>query len=276
MDILNDMFGGAPKSTNETQQVEEPTVDTADTEDTVNTDTAVEDTAVTEPTAEAVDTTQEESKVRNDNGHMVPLSEYLNTRDQLKELKKFKEQVEAERRAAEEQAARNQYVPTPESSPYEIAVWQQTEMQKAIQQERINTSMLYAEEKYGPDLVTEAAQWAVQKARSGPDGLYFEAQIEQQRDPIGWVVKEYQKEQKVNAVLSDEEAFFRANAEKYGFVPASSVQTQVNEPVSTTQPNIVTQPKTTKLPGSSINNMTSAAGARESGTMNAIDQLFKK
>lgn len=223
-----------------------------------------------EPVNEVVtEVVTEEPKVRNDNGHMVPLSEYLNTRDQLKELKRYKEEVEAKERAAREQAERNRYAPTSESSAYEIAQWQQQEFAQALRDERLNTSKMYADREHGPDLVLAAGKWAMDKS-NGPDGVAFDHQFDQQRDPIGWIVKEYQKEQKVNAVLSDEEAWFKANAAKYGFIPAGVSHTQNIE----TTGNVVTQP--TKLPGSSINGMTSASSAKDGGSSSAIDRMFNK
>ena len=269
MDVFDEMFGGKKPVDEDETNVVENTVEAP----LVNAEAEVTEAPVETP----VNVTEDnEEKIYDDKGHSVSLPVYLKTRDEVKELRRYKEQVEAERRAQVEEAARNQYVPNAESSPYEIAMWQQQQLHDAMLAERISTSMTFAEKEHGGELIAAAANWAVNRVRNSPDGAFFESQIESQRDPIGWVVREYQKDQKVNAVLTDEEAYFRANAQKYGFIPADNTSTQATGSVSTNVNNATTQPKTTKLPGSSINSLTSAAGAREAGAMDAIDSLFKK
>lgn len=119
----------------------------------------------------------------------VPLPVFLDQRDKLKELERWKAEQEAKARQPVE-------APNPYDDPNGFAAWQTQQVQQMIVQDRFERSHETAVERHGEDKVREAIEWATARAQTNPG---FAAEYMQNTRPVEWIVQQHQRD----ALLSD-------------------------------------------------------------------------
>jgi len=148
--------------------------------------------------------------------HHVPLATFLDTRDKLSAAEKEAKELR-EWRQQQEEAARRQQVQAPnrDTDPQGYERFQQAQIGQALYGQRLEMSRGFAEMKHGPDVTTAAFDWGVQRCDADP---FFNEKVRAHRDPVGFVVSEWQREQTL-AQMSDPkeiEAFRAWKAQQAG------------------------------------------------------------
>ena len=120
----------------------------------------------------------------------VPLAALLETRDKLKAL--------------EAQMPKPQATPTPSIGPAPDMFDDPDGYQSWQQQQIVNATLNLSEEmtrdKFGDDLVDAAKAWATQEMQTRPG---FAQEVLSQRNPYGYAVKQYQKQQSLTQLGDD-------------------------------------------------------------------------
>lgn len=114
---------------------------------------------------------------------MVPLAALHETRDELKQLKAQLEQFQQPR----QQPA----TPDPVEDPEGYAAYQNASVQQAVLNTRLDLSEEMTRTAIGDELVDQARDWGLAQFRSNPA---FQAEVLRQRNPYGYLVKEYQRQ----------------------------------------------------------------------------------
>ena len=147
----------------------------------------------------------------------VPFAAVLDERDKRKEL-----QAEIERMRQAQPAPTPQAIPDMFEDPegYTSALAQTFEQR--IYQTQLQMSDRFAQNQYGEELTTAAKQWAFEKCNTDP---YFNAKVRESGDPVGYAVKEYQRDQIVSTVTPDDFKQFTAwKQAQAGLTPAPTAQ----------------------------------------------------
>ena len=126
--------------------------------------------------------------------HTVPLAKYLETRDELKELRRFKAEQEARAQA------QPQKLPDPYHDPDGFAAYQQSEVQRAITAQKFEMSDVIARQTHGAETVEKAAEWALERAQQDP---VFASQYMREAHPIDWIVRQHKRDGLVSQLPSD-------------------------------------------------------------------------
>lgn len=170
---------------------EEPNVD-------VHAEETVETPEVEAPEAEAQPEAEPETAERPRDEHgrfarkeepkpepiMVPLAALHETRDELKQLKAQLEQFQQPRQ-------QQQALPDPVEDPEGYAAYQNASVQQAVLNTRLDLSEEMTRTAIGDELVDQARDWGLAQFRSNPA---FQAEVLRQRNPYGYLVKEYQRQ----------------------------------------------------------------------------------
>lgn len=171
----------------------------------------------------------------------IPLAAVLDTRDQLKAEK------EARRRLEEQLQQYQQPAPSPDDEGY--VDWQAQQTQNAILSTRLDISEDMAREKFGDTTVDQAKDWAVKRFAESPA---FQQEVLSQRNPYGYAVAQYQKQQSFEKLGNDGseiEAFLAWKAAQ----GATTTQPAVADPAAAT-------PEQPAMPPRSIASAPSAGG----------------
>jgi hypothetical protein len=131
-----------------------------------------------------------------------------------------------------------------------------------------------AREKHGDEPVTQAMQWALQKAQQSPA---FAAEYLKQKHPIDWAVKQQKRDATMSDIGDDPDAYVRRRAAELGLT-GQATQTQAS-PATAAPPQPASQTPATQAPTRSIANATSAGGVQvvpPSGEFAAIDGMFNR
>lgn len=143
----------------------------------------------------------------------VPFAAVLDERDKRKEL-----QAEIERMRQAQPAAQPQPIPDMFEDPegYTTALAQTFEQR--IYQTQLQMSDRFAQNQYGEELTTAAKQWAFEKCNQDP---HFNAKVRESGDPVGYAVKEYQRDQIASSVTPDDfQQFMAWKQAQAGLTPA--------------------------------------------------------
>lgn len=150
---------------------------------------------------------------------MVPLAALHEVRDEVRQLKS--------RLAEQEQ----QQVELPAPDPIEdldaFNAYQARIANNAALNAKLDLSEDLAREKFGDDVVDQALDWVNRKATEMPG---FGQKVLSQRNPYGFAVAEYQKEQMASQVKPDEWSQFQAWKAAQAQVNAAQAAPQVEEP----------------------------------------------
>jgi hypothetical protein len=150
--------------------------------------------------------------------HTVPLAKYLDTRDELKELRRFKAEQEAKAQAQPPVQA-----PDPYDDPEGYRAFHQAEVQRAVTAQKFEMSDVMARQSHGAETVEAAAEWALGKAQADP---VFAAQYMRESHPIDWIVRQHKRDGLLQQVGEDPDEFVRRRAAELGLIaqPAAGAQ----------------------------------------------------
>lgn len=124
--------------------------------------------------------------------HTVPLPKFLDLRDEVKELRRFKAEQEAAK------AAPN--APDPYDDPKGYDAYHRSEVQKAVTATKFEISDVMARQTHGVETVETAAEWALKRAEADP---VFAAQYMREAHPIDWIVRQHKRDALVSQLPSD-------------------------------------------------------------------------
>lgn len=190
--------------------------------------------------------------------HVVPLAKYLDQRDELKELRRFKAEQEAK--------ATPQAAPDPDDDPKGFAAYQEQQFQARLTQQKFEMSQVLAAQSHGAESVETALNWAEEKAKADPT---FVAGYMSEPHPVDWIVRQHQRDTLVsqlpNDVSSLDELIERKIAERAGASAAAPAA-------------IVPPAPTPAAPKPSLVNAPSGGGSQEvaMGTAAALDAVFPR
>jgi hypothetical protein len=267
MGIIGSLFGdeneASPEVENETvdQVVEDTPEPEMEDEEIESTDDHAEHEDVSEP-----ETGEDESPAKH-RQTMVPVGAVKAEREKRQE---------AERRAAEYQAqldhARSLQRQPDEYSddPYFNSF--REKVRAEMFDERLLDSDERAREKHGAEMVAEAAEWAKSRMATDPT---LKANFLNSRKPMEMIVERFQQDQKVNALLTDEEAYIRRRAAEMGLfadhtAASADVETDEAPAVVTTKPAAKATPRRSLAGGQSQGRATDVPAGRNS----AVGSLF--
>ncbi len=162
--------------------------------------------------AQTVETAAQEAEARQ-----VPLTVVLDERDKRKaaeaERDRYKQQWEQS-----QQRPAPQDVPDPYDDPKGFAAYQEQRVQEAVTQQRFQMSELMAKQQHGEEVVTQASNWALEKANSDPA---FAAAYHRQPHPIDWIVQQHKRDAMLSDIGDNVDDWFTREAAKRGYAPAS-------------------------------------------------------
>lgn len=193
-----------------------------------------------EPTPEAPQPPQPEPQPAPQE-HTVPLAKYLDTRDELKELKRYKAEQEA--KLQQQQAPK---APDPIDDPDGFAAYQDRRFQQQLAAQKFEMSDTLAKQTHGDEVVKNATEWALKKAESDP---VFASQYMREPHPIDWMVRQHQRDSFVSQLPTDvsslDELIEREIAKRgLSAPPAASAPAPAAtvQPVAAPTPSLVNQP----------------------------------
>lgn len=130
----------------------------------------------------------------------VPLATVLDTRDKLKAAEERVRQFEAQQQAPT--------LPDPYEDPDGYNRFVAAQTQQAVFSAKLDLSEDMARTQHGDELVNTVQQWALERGASDPS---FGPTLAQQRNPYGWAVQQYQREQALEELKDPSEfAAYRA------------------------------------------------------------------
>jgi hypothetical protein len=188
---------------------------------------------------------------------MVPLAALHETRDKVKALEAQLEQFRPRPQPQQPVA-----IPDPLDDPEGYHLFQEQRVQQAIFNNTLNISEEMARGTHGDELVNAAQQWAQQQFAANP-ALY--AEFSQQRNPYGYIVQQYQRQQMLSRLGGDPKEI-----EAYLAWKQASAATQQQPAAPAANP-------ATPAPPRSIVDAPSAGGVQHtaSGPGVAFDEVIK-
>jgi hypothetical protein len=166
------------------------------------------------------------AKKEADEPIMVPLKALHETRDEVKALRA---QLEAATRPPQTQ--QQSQVPDMFEDPEGYQSFQTQQLQTAVFNSTLNISEEMTRQQVGDDLVNEVQQWGAQAFQANPA---FYQQFAQQRNPYGFLVSAYKRQQAVSQIGDDPkqiEAFLAwQQAQTAAPQPAATPQSQPQRP----------------------------------------------
>jgi len=142
-----------------------------------------------EPEPEPVSEPTPEVEAPKDEPRTVPLATFLDQRDDLRELKRQKEQWDAQQRQPQQRI-------DPFDDPDGFAAQQQQLVEQRLTQERFAFSDRFARKEHGAETVDAAVAWAENRVKADPS---FAVSYMREADPIDWIVQQHKRD----ALLSD-------------------------------------------------------------------------
>lgn len=128
----------------------------------------------------------------------APLAALLDERDKRQAAEARANEAERKARDLEtwrqqqEAAATRRPVPTRDEDPEGYEAHRQAQIDSALYDQRIEMSRGFAEMRHGPEVAKAAVDWGFARCDQDP---HFNEKVRTHRDPIGFVVAEYQREQ---------------------------------------------------------------------------------
>ena len=189
-----------------------------------------------------------------------------------------KKRQEAERKAAEyqkeiESLRKADREANRSDDPYIDSVNERFEQR--LFNERLFDSDERAREKHGVEAVAEAAEWA--KARMAEDATLRD-QFLNSRKPIEFLVDQYQRDQKVTEMLTDEEAYIRRRAVELGFIANADHSAASVEVYDETPAPVIKKTAAKPLPKRGLAGAQSQGRSTDTltGRNSAVSSLFSK
>lgn len=185
--------------------------------------------------------------------HTVPLAKFLDQRDELRELRRFKQEQEAK-------AARP-------AAPEPFDDQEKGFVSAEVAKVRFEMSDVMARQTHGAEKVDAANEWAMQRAQQDP---VFAAQYMRETHPIDWIVRQHQRENLLSQIGDNPDDWIRRKAAEMGLLA----------PQPTPQPAaVVPQPAPTPAaPRPSLIGAPSGGGVEHvpAGPLAAVDAVFPR
>lgn len=194
--------------------------------------------------------------------HTVPLTVLHEVRDELKETKRQLAEMQAQRQAAPAEA------PDPYDDPQGFAAHQNEQVNRALVNQRFQTSDLIARQQHGAETVEAAAAWATERASKDTG---FAQSYMQQPHPIDWIVQQHKRDGLLKDIGENPDDYVRRRAAELGYAIAAPIAPVVL-PVAQQQPALV-QPS----PPRSLASAPSKGGAIKdvpTGPMSSLGAVF--
>lgn len=138
--------------------------------------------------------------VSEDAGKHIPISALLDEREKRQALQR---EVEALRKAQQEQAKKPDFYEDPEGR----LTQERTQVQQMLWNERLNTSEMVARQAHGDEAVTAATEAFSQEVQRNP-ALYME--LQRQQNPYGFVVQWHKRNSFLSKIGDDPDAYIEA------------------------------------------------------------------
>jgi len=121
----------------------------------------------------------------------IPIAALMDERDKRRSLEERIRQFESQQQPVQPE------MPDPYDSPAEFAAAQQALVDQRITQVRFEMSDRFAKQAHGEEKVSQAVEWARAKAEADP---VFAAGYMRDPDPIGWIVKQHDRDGLVSQI----------------------------------------------------------------------------
>jgi len=196
----------------------------------------------------------------------VPLAAFLSVRDEMQQIKRRNQELEA-RQNAQPQA---QEIPDPVDDPNGFAAAMRAEAQQMLVAQRFEMSKEIATQQYGAEAVETARQWAMERAAKDPA---FDMSLGSQPHPIAWIVQQHKRDGLISQIGDDPDAWVRKRAAELGLgAPAPAAVAAPVAAMGQPAPTAVAQP-----PRSLAGAPGSGGGVIDvpTGPMSALGSVFK-
>lgn len=124
-------------------------------------------------------------------------------------------------RRQQEARVQQQPLPDPEADPEAYRQHQAAQLANVFWDQRLEMSRQFAEIRHGEESVKTAFDWGVQRC---DQDKFFNEQVRASKDPVGFVVAQWQREQQLAAVTSEDFAAYQAWKAAQTAAPAAAVQ----------------------------------------------------
>lgn len=192
----------------------------------------------------------------------VPLAKYLDQRDELKELRRWKQEQEA-RAQQPRQPAPDLY----DMKPEEVAAYVEQIAEQKAMANRFEMSDVIAKREYGAETVQTATEWAMERAKADPA---FAAAYMREAHPIDFIVRQHRRDGIVSKLPEDvsslDELIEREIAKRASAAPQVAMGAPVSQQSATTP----------KAPPKSLVNAPAHGGVSEvpTGKLAGLDAVF--
>jgi hypothetical protein len=194
----------------------------------------------------------------------IPIAALMDERDKRRALEERIRQFESQQPQAQPA------MPDPYDSPEEFAAAQQAIVDQRITQVRFEMSDRFAKQAHGEEKVSAAVEWAKGKAESDP---VFAAGYMRDPDPIGWIVKQHDRDGLVSQIGDRSiDDFVKDYISKNPGLIGVPVPAAVAPVAATLQP----APKPAAPPRSIAGDNTPLAPTQTGNAMSELDAIFSK
>jgi len=152
----------------------------------------------------------------------VPITVVLDERD-----KRQKAERELEQYRAQQPQPQAQPIPDPLDDPEGFASYQSSAAHSAALNVKLDMSEEFARQQKGDEIVDKARDWALEQFQRRPG---FQQEVFNQRNPYGYIVQQYEREQIASTVTADDFAQFQA------WKQAQTQLTQQQQPAAAAAP----------------------------------------
>lgn len=158
----------------------------------------------------------------------APLAALLDERDKRQTAEKEARELR-EWRTQQEAQARRQPAPDPNADPEGFRQFRESQIQAALWEQRREISQQFAVLKHGEEIVSAAFQWGADRCDTDP---HFNDQVASSKDPVGFVVGQWQREQLLAKVTPEKYAAFETWLQAQSAAPAAPAAQVIPQPVA--------------------------------------------
>jgi len=193
----------------------------------------------------------------------IPISAVLDEREKRQIAQRRVEELE---RWKSEQEAKAQKQPDFYEDPEKFLAQQQTMVQQALWNERLNTSEIFARQQHGAELVGAAAEAFKDAATKSPA---LAAEFRGQADPYGFVIAWHQRQTVMSEIGNDPKAW----REKTAAEMRAQIRAEIEAELASTQQPEAPKPRP---PASLATAPAAGRGGEPRSTGSAFDRAFTR
>lgn len=202
-----------------------------------------------------------EDEAPKEEARTVPLATFLDQRDELRELRRFKAEREAQTR-------QQQPMPDPFDDPSGFAAAQQELVEQRLTQERFAMSDMFARQAHGQEAVESAVTWAQERAATDPS---FALSYMRQQNPIDWIVRQHRQDDLIKQIGDSPDEWVKR---RYAEIMTTAGPAAAPAPFAAASPKQAPAP--VKVPRSLATQGAGPSDVREvaTGPLAAVDAVF--